>query len=579
MYRLVLPLLLFTSCAGRHVEDEEVVWHDNLPILPKSDEEALTTSNSAAVLYQIKTGKTQEAITTLLEEKRQNPYLLHEGALDTLGLALLEQGASSHNPQDLLSALYGAGISHDERTLVIAERAMASEEPQMQLLAVSVAASFDTDYAMLILEKGMKSNYVFVRLEAAYWLSQKRAKDAYGQLAALLSKLDPQLHELFPRLFAMEGSTHSTQELKRLLFDQNEAVRREAILAIADFEREDLCPEIRLLANDPSFVQQEAAAYALGALGDEDSRQVLQKLSLSKSHTTRLTAHYSLYQLGDDGAKEYLFQEAANGNCFAILLLGSMTSGDEILIDLLDHPEADVRVNASMALLQKRNRYCLDGLLDVLIDSHKDYTYRLISSHGGALRAWKVTPSSSQQLSREPQFFELSLRLREQALVQALELNESDFLKVARAIFLSGQFDLIPLTVRLLENLQSPEAIELLKEQEMCPGVPFIRSWCCLALYRMNQPGPYGQAIRKMVQKHEDKEVFQARPILPWRLRQDDSKYQLTLAQASALLIESYEALAQKQDEQGVEALLESIRDGNVHNRYTLAGLLMRASL
>ena len=76
-----------------------------------------------------------------------------------------------------------------------------------------------------------------------------------------------------------------------------------------------------------------------------------------------------------------------------------------------------------------------------------------------------------------------------------------------------------------------------------------------------------------------DKQVFQARPVLPWRMRQDQSQYQLTLEESCALLIESFEALAQRQDKQGVTLLLKAIRDGNIHNRYTLAGLLIRAAI
>ena len=95
----------------------------------------------------------------------------------------------------------------------------------------------------------------------------------------------------------------------------------------------------------------------------------------------------------------------------------------------------------------------------------------------------------------------------------------------------------------------------------------------------MHQEGPYAETILKYVEKHEDKEVFKARPVLPWKMRQDDTRYQLTLEESCALLIESFEALAQRQDEKGIDALLKVIRDGNPHNRYTLAGLLMRASL
>lgn len=574
----LLGLLLLTSCQT-HCPDDDLVWHDTLPTSPKEELSQPASMVSSHATYLIKTGQTKLAIDELLQARQSDPYVFHEGCLESLGLALLEQGSESSDIQDLYTSLYGAGISHDERTLVIAEKALHYEDPQIQLLAVSVVGSFDTELAIKLLEKAMKSNYLFVRLEAAYWLAQKHAKSAFGQLIALLSKVDPQLHELFPRLFAIEGGANATKELKRLLFDKNEAVRRETILAIADFQRDDFVEEIRLLANEPSNVQQEACAYALGQLGDECSREKLTLLTASSCPTTSLAAYQALTLLGEQTAKRAIAQRAATGDPFAIALLGSIDADDNLLAQLLESPDSSIRTNATIALLERRDKRCLDRLLDILIDSHTDYTYQKIFSHGGALSAWKATPSSSLQLQKEPQLFELSLRLREQALTLSLELAEEDFLTIARSIFACGQFDLIPLTVRLLENLQSDGAIALLKEQEQRPGVPFIRAWSCLALYRLHQVGPYADTIRKLVEKNETIEVFKARPILPWRMRQEDSTYKLTLAESCALLIESYEALAQSQDEKGIEALLKTIRDGNEHNRYTLAGLLLRAIL
>src|SRR5208283_1352707 len=100
--------------------------------------------------------------------------------------------------------------------------------------------------------------------------------------------------------------------------------------------------------------------------------------------------------------------------------------------------------------------------------------------------------------------FEISLRVRQQILISALELPEKDFLELARAIFASRQHDLIPLTVRLLENLQSEAAIGLLKEEEQRLGAPYVRAWSCLGLYRLHQDGPYADMIVNMVEKHED---------------------------------------------------------------------------
>lgn len=576
-----LLLLLFTaaSCTSQKVDDECEHVHV-LPVLPKTGISTYSRNNVSHILYMLQAGKTEEAIDALLTIKSDDTYIMHEGTLEKLGLALLEQGSASRNQQDLLTCLYGVGISHDDRTLAIAEHALVFDDPQLQLVAVSVLSSFDLDAANDILTKAMKSNYVIVRLEAAYCLAQRRSANAYGQLAALLSKVDPELHELFPRLFAMEASAESQKMLKSLLYDQNEQVRRESILAIANFGRDDFIEDIRTLAKEPSFVQQEPCAFALGVFGDEASRSVLEKLAESSSTSVRLAAWQALHRLGSETASTHIATLAASGDCFAIALMGSLGADDNLLAMLLCHDDINIRTNAAIALLERRDSRCLQGIADILIDSHRDYTLQPITSHGASLHCWKVTASSSQLFAKHPQFFEISQRAREELLISALELPEDDFINLAEAIFLSCQHDLVPLTVKLLENLHSEKAIRLLKSHEQRPGAPFIRAWCCLGLYRMHQEGPYAEKVLKIVEKHEDKEVFKARPILPWRMRQnEDMHYQLTLEESCALLIESFEALARRQDIKGIEALLKAIRNGNPHNRYTLAGLLMRASL
>lgn len=577
-----LLLLLFaatSSCTTAHKVDDEGEYVHVLPVLPKSPSQAFSKSSISHLLYMIQAGKTEEAIDTLLSMKSDDPYIFHEGTLEKLGQGLLEQGSKSRDPQDLLTCLYGVGISQDDTTLNIAANALAYDEPQLQLVAVSVLSSFDTEAASELISRAMKSNYIFVRLEAAYCLALRRSSNAYGQLASLMSKVDPELHELFPRLFAMEASLESQKMLKSLLYDRNEQVRRESILAVANFGRDDFLEDIRTLAKEPSFVQQEACAYALGMFGDEASRELLERLAASSSPSVRLAAYRSLHTLGCDKAKTYIAQQAALGDCFAISLMGSLEGDDAVLVKLLAHEDVNVRTNAAMALLQRRDGRCLQGVADVLIDSHCDYTLQSIASHGASLRCWKVTASSSQHLAKHPQFFEVSHRAREQMLISALELPEDDFIDLAEAIFVSNQHDLVPLTVKLLENLRSEKAVNLLKSHEQRLGAPFIRAWCCLGLYRMHQEGPYAEKVLRIVEKHEDKEVFKARAVLPWKLRQEETRYQLTLEESCALLIESFEALALRQDAKGIEALLRAIRNGNPHNRYTLAGLLMRASL
>lgn len=575
--RYLIILILACSCTRPHDEDD-IAFEHTLPMPSQQTEKAFMQNKVSRVLYMIQAKKTEQAIDQLLALKAEDPYLFHEGTLEKLGFALFEQGMRSFELQDVVTCLYGIGIAHDERGLPIVAKAIQFDHPELQLLAVSVAASFDTELAFEIIERAMKSNYLFVRLEAAYLLAQKGSPTAYSQLVSLMAKVEPELHELFPRLFAMCQSEASSQELKRLLYDQNESVRREAILAMGELRRDDFCDDIRLLAKEPSTVQQEACAYTLGLFRDEASRATLETLARSHTLATKLAASIALYHLGSQEAKNAVIQAAYDGDLFAISALGSL-QGDEVLIKHLNHDDVNIRTNASIALLEVKDSRCLQGIADILLDSHRDYTIAPIMSHGGSLRAWKVTSSSSVSLENQPQFFEISLKVREQILIKALDLPEHAFLDLAEELLDNSQYDLIPLTVRLLENLRSEKAIALLKKYEMRLGKPYVRAWCALGLYRLHQEGPYAETILKFVAKHEDKEVFKARPVLPWRLRPETSPYELTLEDSCRLLIESFEALAQAQDEKGIETLLRVIRDGNAHNRYTLAGLLIRSSL
>jgi HEAT repeat protein len=581
MMKWYLPLfLLLSSCQYHSKESDQKsdkLQYAHLPIVPKEFCDEAPGAKLTHIFYLIQQDKIDEAIERVLTAKNEDPYLFHSGLLERIGLAILEQGQRSSTPEDTLTTLYGIGISQDEQLAHLVDKAFLSDNPQLELLAISVLASFQNDEADALLIKALKSNYIFVRLEAAYALASKKSPEAFGQIQALMHKLDPEFRPLFPRLFAIDASHASKEQLLRLLFDHDEKVRIEAILASSQMGNDDFLTQIKMLSSDPSPAQQEAVAFALGHIQNASSIPHLERIAKS-DNSAKLAAYYALYQLGQKEAGDMIIEEAEKSNPFAIRLLGSVAASDNFLISCLKSRESMVRINAALALLDKKNSHSVPVLESILIDSHRDYTFQPIYSNGYSQSAWKVVPSSSQQFRNDPTFFEMSLRMREQTLVQAAELPEEDFLYLASKILAYQQKDLIPLCVQLLQNMHTPASIALLKQEEQALGAPFVRAWCRLALFRLNEPGPYGNMVRAMLEKHEDKEVFQARPVLPWRMREEESRYALTLEESAQLLLESYQALAERQDEKGIELLLKAIRNGNVHNRYTLAGLLMRSS-
>ena len=60
-------------------------------------------------------------------------------------------------------------------------------------------------------------------------------------------------------------------------------------------------------------------------------------------------------------------------------------------------------------------------------------------------------------------------------------------------------------------------------------------------------------------------------------MRFPDSSFDLTPEESSRLLIESYQALAEKHDAKSIDSLLEALKEGNAKNRYVLSGLLLLA--
>ncbi len=159
-----------------------------------------------------------------------------------------------------------------------------------------------------------------------------------------------------------------------------------------------------------------------------------------------------------------------------------------------------------------------------------------------------------------------------------MDLDEDVFLDIASLVLSSHQNDLVPSLVRLLENMQTPLAIELLKSYRERIGSPLVRAYCNLALYRLREKGPYEETLIGWIKNEKKTELIKFRPFVPWSIHQQTSQFQLTPEEKSRLLIESFQALAERRENKGIDELLEIIKTGNPKNRYPLAGLLIRAT-
>ncbi len=537
----------------------------------------ITLASEGRILFLIQQGDHTQALelyNTCTQMSGQHDYeLLHR-----MGLGILDYGYRQSDPEIQLLSLFGAGASAHEDAYYILEDGLKNRYPQIQLIALSALAKIQNDRADQAMLRAMGSSQLLVRLEAAKQLCLKKHPEAVNQTESLMYKSPKALTPIYPPLIASAGTPQAIRILRKLLHHSSEDVRLAVILNVAKYKRDDLLPQIRQQAFQANPSQQEAGAYALGLFHDEQAKIKLQKLAQSNYPTVALAAQLALYRLGDEEAPNAIEQQALKENIFAVSALGEIPEKSALLEKLLVHPNTQIRINAVLALLRLKNPVCFDHLKDILIRNKKDLAFISQKSPGKTFKAWKVVSSASQIMQDDTNAYQAHLELKESIVETIRELSEASFLQLAHQIFNAQQNDLVPLTAALLEEMGTTEAIECLKAHQQQLGAPLVRHYCNLALYRIQEPGPYGEQLRQWVKTQNKTEFirFQSDDFSPWDLNKNH--YNLTPEEASQLLIKAFEAFAINQDAQGIESLIHAIANGHAKNKYALAGLLLRAT-
>lgn len=498
------------------------------------------------------------------------------GLLQQIGLQILEQGFRSSDAETRLLAAYGAGIAFHERTLYLLEEGLGSRYPELQLVCLNFLAKYQHVAADEALKQALSSDYLLIRLEGAFHLAKKRSFQAVAQSESLMMKVDPAILPLFPQLFAAAGTAEAMKVMRRLLTHRDEAVRIAAVHCAADYKRDDLLPSIRILMTQHMPAQQEACAYAVGVLKDEISAVKLEKMLRASSSSVRLAACQALYRLGRLNVRRIVEEFAKENDLFAIALLGEFSGSENLLVELARSPQIHVKANAAIALLKRKDSRCLPFLSEILLKDSRDLAIVTSHSPGKALTAYKIIPSAHENLKELPIGMELSLQLREEIVSEAAQLDHKSFFWLANLILAANQNDLVPVTVEALMTIQTPEAISLLKQHQQKVGAPLIRHYCNLALYKLKEPGPYAELLRSWIVSEQKKDLIQFRPIVPWN--EQSSPYQLSLQETSRLLVNAFAAFTESRESDGIDVLLDAIKEGNTKNKYALAGLLIRAA-
>jgi HEAT repeat protein len=534
------------------------------------------TFSKNQILYSMHTGDLQNAFELYRAHQKELGH--HDLELiQQIGLTLLDQGYRSKDSEIQILTLFGAGISQQEKALYILEEGAKSQNPQMQLISLNYLAKSHHDRAEEALQRALNSDSLLIRLEALLFLAEMHHPRATTHAESLMCKLPTQLLPLFPQIFAAIGNEAAIKALRKLLAHPKEEVRLAAILAVAKFERDDLLPQIRTLATHSEAAQLECCAVALGVLGDESSFQRLETLARHPLSSLRLAAAQALYRLGKKEWQKAIEKEAAEGNIFALAMLGEMSGSEELLARLVKSQQLQIRIQAALSLLELSDARSLPTLTEILIHDSRDLAFEKISTHGSGLTAWRAIPSAKHNL--DDSSIELSLALREEVLRKSVDLPEKNFLQIAEALFEIHQNDLIPTLVELLDTLQTEKAKSLLKKYSQKAGAPLCRHFCNLALFKMKEEGPYEELLHHFVVHSQDLELIRFRPSVTLERRDYVAGSPLTPEEKSRLLIAAFETFTRAQSDKGIDALLEAMQNGHAKNRYALAGLLIRTSL
>lgn len=538
--------------------------------------EAPSAINKFQITYLMQAREIQQSLD-LYEQYKNNLGKNDFEVLEQMALILLEEGARSDDQEKQLLSIFGSAVASVSSSLDVLEAGIKSTHPETQVAAIQFLGRMQDDRSDELLIKAMSSNFFFARMEAAFQLASRKHPSSVGQIEALMYRIPPEFRFFFPQFFALIGTSDAISILRQLMEDDLSSTRVEAILCAARSNRDDLLPIIRTSITHTNMAEQEACAFALGVFKDSKSIHKLKKLKNSPSENVRLAAYKALSDLGDLSAKEEILAMVKNRNLFAIGAASSIPEAKDLLAALCKDPVEGIRFNAAMSLLKLRDGRCLIPLLDIMIRDSRDLGFAPQLSLGKSHTSWKIVPSAKQQSKTGYDVSAVSIQLREQLLKEALELPERDFLRLAKMIFDSRQNELVPLLVSLLSNLQTPDALHLLKEKASLSGIPLIRGYCNLALFRLKKEGPYERALLDWVAQNKKSDLIRFRPLIPIDQRLSDSPFELTPEDNSRLLIDSYQALADRHNETGINLLLDSIREGNPKNRYVLAGLLLRA--
>ncbi|NGX56115.1 MAG: hypothetical protein K1060chlam5_00350 [Candidatus Anoxychlamydiales bacterium] len=528
------------------------------------------------ILYLMHSNEIERAFSLFQKMTRDENYLDFE-TLQKMAIILLKNGSKDSDDEVQQLSMFGAGLAASNASFEILESGLNSQNYQTQMIALNFLSSLNDDKIDVLLNKAMSSDFVPIRLEAAYHMAKRKHPNALGQIESLMYKLPPFVKPYFPTLLATLGTNEAIKTLKVFLNDSNPDVRIETILNLAYHNRDDMLEFIKKRTITSSIAEKEAICFALSLLKDTSSIEILKKISKIDVENVKISALRSLYLLGDRSAKIKLEEEAKKKSIFAIATLCEIEGSEDTLFELTQSNHPFVKLNAAISLYKRKDRRSLKLLKTIFIDSEKDLAFGPYLSQGRTMMYIKTYPKALGKIKESNVDLSVSLNIRNLLLKESLEFNEDDFLKIATTIIDNNQLDLVPQLISLLENKKSEKIISYLKYLSKNSLTPLIKDYANLALYRLNEDGDYEDYIKNWVYKENNSQLIELNPEAK-KKNENASIYDLTKEETSKLLVDMYTALSSKQNKKSIIILIDAIKKTNYKNRYALSGLLIKAT-
>ena len=550
-------LLLFTVlCLGCQKPTPQSVT-GSLPTPPFTDLRSTTLSPEPPSL-PVSTATLEETIASIKRLQTDPNASAYRPRLELLAAQVFQKVASSDDPEAVIMTLLATAACNHPLSLQLSRELIRSSNPIIQLVTVQALSALNSADGDIILAEALRSDYPVIRLEAAWRLANRRTKDSFFQIDALLYKLPPEMAGYLPELFAIEGSPKSILRLQQFLFSPNEELVLQTLLAIGRNHLSSLASSLSTFqSHSPAIL--EALAFALEAADSEQTRSRLHLLATHQDCAVRIRAALSLISLGELAYQEDITSLAFQGNPFAANALGDCPEPlpKELLHASFPKP---FQLNIALSLLSHKQGSCVPQIKQLLL-SPDESILTSSASLGQSIGYWQFSSLESFDKELWPAVREQTLVAKEMVLTDALDLDQDDFLDIASALFANGRVELYPVLLQLLTNQQSDKAITLLTNEANRPGAPYNRAFATLGLFRLGVEKEDKALFASILDLSREKELQSWRFPLPWMAYQqfDEKNPQQHAAATAKLYIETIETLATSASPEAVELLTEEL--------------------